>query len=285
MTSTPNEIKLPLSAPGTWLAAQRWQNPGGAPTLAMHGWLDNSNSFKPIAPFLGSLDLVAIDLPGHGRSYHREPAAEYSFLGYLPDIIDAIDSLEWEQCDLLCHSLGAALALFVAALRPERVRRIALIDGLGPRSMSPEDAPSVAETAIEARRRPLRKRVYPTYAAAEQRMIDVRRRMHPDSVRIIAERSIMKVEGGYTWRHDPRVQLPSWMRLTEAEIAAWLRKVKSEVLLVRPESGWAFNEPAYAERAAAISKLTKVIMPGSHHVHMELSSEVAGHVTRWFAGG
>ena len=40
--------------------------------LCIHGWLDNANSFLPLMPLLPEVDLLAIDLPGHGYSDHIE---------------------------------------------------------------------------------------------------------------------------------------------------------------------------------------------------------------------
>jgi pimeloyl-ACP methyl ester carboxylesterase len=48
--------------------------------LAVHGWLDNCNSFSPIAPLLPLDDfrVIALDMPGHGLSDHHAPGMVYS---------------------------------------------------------------------------------------------------------------------------------------------------------------------------------------------------------------
>ncbi|MGH8027673.1 MAG: alpha/beta fold hydrolase, partial [Pseudoxanthomonas sp.] len=39
---------------------------GVTKVLALHGWLDNAASFLPLAAYLPGVDLVMLDLPGHG---------------------------------------------------------------------------------------------------------------------------------------------------------------------------------------------------------------------------
>ena len=52
-------------------AALEWRNEKGLRALCLHGWLDNAASFIPLAPLLKPLDLVALDMAGHGHSQHR----------------------------------------------------------------------------------------------------------------------------------------------------------------------------------------------------------------------
>jgi pimeloyl-ACP methyl ester carboxylesterase len=49
--------------------------------VALHGFLDNSNSFKPIAPFItksGKYHIIAVDLPGMGLSSKIPNGIAYS---------------------------------------------------------------------------------------------------------------------------------------------------------------------------------------------------------------
>ncbi|MEG3194051.1 alpha/beta fold hydrolase, partial [Lysobacter sp. D1-1-M9] len=99
--------------------------------LALHGWLDNAASFLPIQPHLRGVELVALDMPGHGASAHLPLAAEYTVVNMARAIVAAADALGWDRFTLLGHSLGGAVASVVAAALPQRIVRLALIESLG----------------------------------------------------------------------------------------------------------------------------------------------------------
>src|SRR5258705_5120 len=72
--------ELSFSVNGLRLTAKTWGDPMSAPTFALHGWLDNANSFDRLAPLLPELDLVALDFAGHGFSSHRPAGVHYTSL-------------------------------------------------------------------------------------------------------------------------------------------------------------------------------------------------------------
>ncbi|MCB1637058.1 MAG: alpha/beta fold hydrolase, partial [Xanthomonadales bacterium] len=134
--------ELELKTPYLRLAARAWGPLDGVPVLALHGWLDNAASFDALAPLLPNVRLVALDLTGHGRSEHRPPGIHYHFVDFIPDVVAAADALGWDRFALLGHSLGGGIASFVAATLPERIDRVAMIEGLGPPTSDPADGPA-----------------------------------------------------------------------------------------------------------------------------------------------
>ncbi len=68
-------------------------------------------------------NVLAFDLPGHGRS-EGPPLAS---IGAMADwIVAALDAAGIEQAALVGHSMGSLAALECAARHPERVRALAL---------------------------------------------------------------------------------------------------------------------------------------------------------------
>ncbi len=62
MSAHVEEIRLSLGH--IELAAHLFGPEDGLPVIALHGWLDNANSFARLAPQLKGLRLVALDLAG-----------------------------------------------------------------------------------------------------------------------------------------------------------------------------------------------------------------------------
>jgi pimeloyl-ACP methyl ester carboxylesterase len=93
--------------------------------------------------------VLAVDLPGHGRS-------EGPVLGSVPELAQwlgrAMDAAGVERAAVVGHSMGGAIALEAAAALPERVTRLAL---LGTAPAIPVNA-ALLETAREAPERAYR---------------------------------------------------------------------------------------------------------------------------------
>src|SRR5690606_27983762 len=147
---TPAELSLP-AAYGE-LAGLRIGHPGAPRVIALHGWLDNAASFLPLLPHLPPLDLLLLDFPGHGRSAHLPPGAEYALPSYIHAVLDAADALGWDRFALLGHSMGAAVAAMAAVAVPERIERLALIETVGPLSEEADAAPARLRQAVAAAR-------------------------------------------------------------------------------------------------------------------------------------
>jgi alpha-beta hydrolase superfamily lysophospholipase len=67
---------------GTSIAFQEWGNKlSKKKILALHGWLDNSNTHAYLAPYLAErgYHVVAFDYCGHGKSSHLPRGSNYLF--------------------------------------------------------------------------------------------------------------------------------------------------------------------------------------------------------------
>lgn len=285
-TGSAHAVEVRLSTRRGGVTALRSGDPRGPKLLALHGWLDNAASFEPLFPFLDAFDVVALDLPGHGGSDHREPGYDYAYVDWLHDALDVLDALEWDRAHLLGHSMGATIASTLAAAAPERVARLALIEGLGPLGGSADSAGVRLREAISARRalearRDEPPRVIPTFEAALTARLMATPMRAEDAARIV-RRNLRAVDGGFVWRSDPRLRLPSSTRLPEPAIRSILAAIEAPTLLVAasPAPPY-FTREQRAERAACVRDLRIEEIEGGHHLHME-RADVVGPRLREF---
>jgi pimeloyl-ACP methyl ester carboxylesterase len=252
--------------------------------LALHGWLDNAASFVPLVPLLGDLDLVAPDLPGHGRSAHLAAGADYSFAGAVHSVLDIADALGWSRFALLGHSMGAGIASLVAAACPERIERFVAIEALGALAEAPDRTVKRLRAAVAATRaRPgKRLRVFADIATA------VRARMQANTLsepvaRLLVERGLSPhgagSSAGYVWSSDPRLTLPTMLRTTEAQVRNLVEGIEcpTRVLYADPAQPY-LPDALRRERATLLPHGDMRILPGGHHLHMEDPRAVAAAI-------
>ena len=79
--------------------------------------------------------VVALDLPGHGRSGGAPPAKVPAAAAWL---WRALDQLKVARASLVGHSLGSLIALEAAGMAPERVEKLALLGAALPMAVNDE---------------------------------------------------------------------------------------------------------------------------------------------------
>ena len=243
----------------------------GTPVLALHGWLDNAASWVPLFEHLHGIDLVALDLPGHGSSPHLPAGAEYSLAGTVHTVFDAADALGWERFALLGHSMGAAIGSIVAAAAPERITRFLAIEALGALADREDRTAGRLREAVAARRALANKslRVFPERDAA------IRARMQANCLsepvaRLLVERGTRAVDGGYVWSSDPRLTIATAVRMTEGQVRDLVAHIECPVRVIYADPAPPyFPEALRRERASLLPKGEVVVLEGGHHLHME----------------
>ncbi len=257
---------------------------GGTRVLALHGWLDNAASFLPLSRHLSGIELVVPDLPGHGHSVHIGPGAEYTSGVAVNAVLDLADALGWDEFCLLGHSMGAGIASLLAASSPQRVRRLVAIEALGGLSETVERTAARWQEAIAAARAlpGKRLRVFTDIATP------IRARMQANQLseanaRLLVERGIRAVDGGYVWSSDQRLTLPTPQRLDEAQIAALVANIRcpTRVIFAEPAQPY-FPEPLRSQRARLLPEGELIVMAGTHHLHMEDPAGVARAIGDFF---
>lgn len=265
--------EIELQGAGGTLAAKRWHGQG-VPVLAVHGWLDNAATFDGLAPLLNDCDLVCLDWPGHGLSYHRPQGSWYHFIDWIPEIFSAADSLGWERFCLLGHSLGAAVSAVAAGTLPDRIDRMVLIEGIGPFANPNSEAPEQLRKAM-LHRLSNKKLFYPTRESALKRLLA--RDLAPHSAESLASRALRETEEGWYFDYAPGAKAPSRQRLSEEQVRAFLSAISCPSLLIEATDGLQGPE-SFQGREDLISSLVKLTIEGRHHLHLDHPERVAAPI-------
>jgi pimeloyl-ACP methyl ester carboxylesterase len=201
----------------------------------------------------------------------------YHFVDAVGDVLALADALAWERFALIGHSMGAGIASLVPGAAPRRVTHLVVVDGLGPLSAPAAEAPANLARALAADRRARPPRCFPdlaTAVAARQGGSD----LSAAAAQLLVERAVEVGPDGVRFRHDPRLQRPSRLRLTEEQVLAFLAAVDCPTLAVRASAGLELFAELITARLGAIPDVTVVEVAGGHHLHLDNPEGVAAAV-------
>ncbi|AOY87568.1 alpha/beta hydrolase [Marinobacter salinus] len=258
------------------------------PVLMLHGWLDNSLTFVKLAPELTGLSGVhSIDMAGHGQSGHRPEGQSYLLMDYVADLAELVETCFVEtgdsQVDLVGHSLGGIVSALYAAAFPERVRKLVMIDSLGALSRPVEETIPQLRRAIKKRIAGSgRQVVYPDITTAAKAREGGLSPLSPEAALTLIPRNMKPCGEGYVWRTDPRLRHPSPLMMSEEQVLASLKAIRTPTLFVRAEKGLLSYKRGLDERADIIDTLEVAQVPGGHHCHLDGNTRPASDAVKNF---
>jgi pimeloyl-ACP methyl ester carboxylesterase len=193
---------------------------GDRDVLLVHGSGAHHVWWHAVAPRLEERwRVITLDLSGHGESGHRPV---YKPSHWVNDILMVLNAVGSERPVYVGHSMGGRVGISFAARYPSRLAGLVIFDS----SIHPEhryrefseDVPR--ETRIYSSRSEAisRFKLLPAQPAPAQAILDP-----------VADYSLKKVKGGWTWKHDPR----SLRRFNDAVLDAEARTVASPMVFVQ----------------------------------------------------
>jgi pimeloyl-ACP methyl ester carboxylesterase len=253
--------------PGQEVSAIVWR--GTLPELVLlHGGGQNAHTWDTVALALGR-PVIAIDLPGHGHS-GRRPDRNYGPWRNADAVAAVLDQLHgrWPGRGLAVvgMSLGGATAIRLAAMRPDLVRRLVVVD------VTPQVHEPVAQLS-PAERGPVAllsgPPVYDTFEAmADAAAAASPRRPRPAVERGVRHNSVQMPDGRWTWRHD----LPNSPQAVAEFTALWddVAAISVPVMLVRgAESRFVRDADADRFRAAQPGLRVEVVPDAGHAIQSD----------------
>lgn len=117
----------------------------GRVVMLIHGLTASHREFAELGPQLAARGwyVIAPDLRGRGLS--SKPKRGYNVGIHASDLLALCDKLGVENVTLIGHSLGAVIAMYTAALFPQRVAKIILVDAGG---KIPEDTAQAIAASV-----------------------------------------------------------------------------------------------------------------------------------------
>ncbi len=207
--------------------------------VLLHGFLDLAWSFERVAVKLAShFHVLAPDFRGHGDSGWVGVGGYYYFPDYTADLARLLPPLTRARVFLVGHSMGGTVATYYTGTFPERVHKLALLEGIGPPASEPERAPermlAHIQTVDEARAK--QPRPLPSLAAAAERLCHVHPRLNRDWAQTLAQRATRPAPdgapAGRLWKYDPLHRTRSPLLFDVAQYEAFVRRIQCPVLLV-----------------------------------------------------
>ena len=248
----------------------------GKPMLwLLPGWLDTAATWAPVAEALARYFQVHCpDWRGVGHS--EWPQDGYWFYDYVADLDALLAHYTPEKPILLVgHSMGAQVASLYAGLRPQRVSKLACLDGLFLPDMGPELAPKrFSKWLDELRDEASELRSYSSFEALALRV----RKQHPQ---LSDEKALFVAKAwGYTDGHgkvrllaDPKHYRsgPGLYRVTES-LEIWKQITAPTLFLDAGKSlfGKAINAEEKARRRACFAtRQEQIITEAGHMLHFD----------------
>ena len=182
-------------------------NPEGLPVICVHGLRDSAHALTPVFSWENQGYRILIpDLRGHGLS---DSTDAFSMPNFIADVKSVADHCHAERVALFGHSLGGHVTAKVAALWPERVAALVIVEGLGPPKRPHEGD---ANLEIEAYRFMLENRLahkqpkpMPSHADAAARLMRNNKRLtETEALRIAPHLTRETASGEWVWAFDNR---------------------------------------------------------------------------------
>jgi len=99
--------------------------------VLLHGVPENLQAWYAVAPLLAeNYHVLAFDWPGFGGSDSLSSLQDYTSSRFAGVIVDFLDSLQIDQATLVASDIGLLPALLVGLEHPERVAKLAVMDGI-----------------------------------------------------------------------------------------------------------------------------------------------------------
>jgi len=255
-----------------------WGVPSDEPLVLVHGFLDLAFSWTPFVAELQRragrpLWIVAPDCRGHGDSGWVSAGGYYHFPDYVLDLDSVIQALGVISFKLIGHSMGGTISLLYSGTFPERVKKLALIEGVGPVGMNFSDAPQrMGQWIGDIRTRGRNHfRAYTSVAAGANQLRQTNPRLRESFANQLAQAAMKQnASGKWVWKFDPLHRTSAPQPFYTAQAIEFLRRIACPVLIVDGKQSHQSKRTDKQQRYDAIGDRRHIVIDGAGHmVHQD----------------
>lgn len=243
----------------------------GPAILCLHGrWGRGETWVDFMEHYGGRYRVIAPDRRGHGLS--GKPVAKYSAEEMAADMAALLDFLDLDSVILAGHSMGGRVAGYMAALYPERVGALAILDKSAAGPAAPSTLPPEQIPAVD----PVTKDWPLPFATLREARECIRGAMDSDLSYQYFMNSLTETVDGYGMMFSAQAIAANiayeedWFRL--------LPQIKCPVLLLRAEKGEAVSDEDFMKMQSLIGDcLAREVSNPDHNVHLANKEEFYGY--------
>ena len=258
---------------GLDLTVCRWGAAEAPAVFCMHGILEQGAVFRSMAVGLlnAGYQVIAPDLRGHGLSAHCGPSSGYHLSDFVTDLDAIVRRIASGPVTILGVSLGAAVATLFAAVRPEVVNRLILVEPPVQRRTDTAEVLAILRTQLSGDVADA-DRAMPDLEAATKRLTHVLPKLDADTARWLAARGTEQRADGLHWRWDARLRSPIGVGFGPGQEDLMLHLTVPYVLVFGQDSDLAV---ARDWRSRCNGKLIGIVeLPGGHHLHFDAPGQL-----------
>lgn len=260
---------------------------GATPAIFLHGWADTAATFQfLIDAFQRDHAILALDWRGFGGSdWQRGP---YWFPDYLADLDALLDrAVPDGPVTLVGHSMGGNIAGLYGGIRPERVRAVVNLEGLGLKRTEPGEAPGRYRRWLDELKETLEFGRFESVEQFAHMLVRKNPRLTPERATFVAMSWARELDrGGVAVGADPAHKLvnPVLYRREEAE-ACWRQCVAPVLMVFGAESKFRASLGADGSDEyfrSIFSNLTlATLKDAGHMLHHEQPEALAALIEPW----
>lgn len=251
---------------------------------------DNAGTFDQLFARLSSesMYIVAIDLPGHGFSSHLPKGVPYTDLTWVIAIRQVLEFLNWKSnVTIIAHSMGALASLDFAALYPEIVTRLVMIDTIKPRIYESDQLAKESMESISLFLRTQNISNKPNYSFDVDKAINVITQTHyngnltKNAAFCLMQRAVdFQPNGTVKFRRDPRLNCIIRRKFEKCQLKNYLNNLKCQLMILRARNTHhtlkCKHDQDFIEfYRKKCSKFQYHEIDGDHYVHLIHPSNVA----------